>query len=433
MRVVILGAGVVGLTTAWEMAERGYDVTIVDRRRECGAETSYANGAQLSYSFVAPFASPDTLRKLARLLLTVAGPVRIRPVPDPHFIDWAIRFLAACNEAAVVETTTAQLALSGMSKARLVEVERRESLTFGHRVAGKLVLYRKQDGFDAARRQVELQASSGSEQIVLGPAECLTLEPSLKIPREELAGGVYTPSEEVGDCMEFCRQLAVRLASRPNVRFEMGFHARRLIVSNGRAVGVAGSQGELEADVVVVALGADAARFVEGIGFRLPIYPMKGYSITARPRSNAALLQHSITDFDRKIVFAPLEEAGKAVVRVAGIADLVGMERTIRRRRLGAMLAQATQVLDLDLESDYRPWAGLRPATPDSRPIIAWAPVKNLFLNVGHGALGWTLACGSARLAAELISGDTPSIQSEWFGFSRFQRSPRRGALASRG
>lgn len=422
MKVVILGAGVIGLTTAWEMAERGCDVTLVDRRRECAAETSFANGAQLSYSFVAPFASPDTLRKLGSLLLTSAGPVRIRPVPDPHFIEWAVQFLAACSDAAVAETTKAQLALSSMSRARLSELARQEALSFGHRVAGKLVFYRNADGFAAAKQQVERQALDGSEQTVLSAAECLELEPSLRLSHDALAGGVYTPSEEVGDCLRFCRELATRLARRSNVSFELGFHARRLIVSNDRVVGVAGSQGDLPADVVVVALGANAAQFVREAGIRLPIYPMKGYSITARAAPKAAALRHSVTDFDRKLVFAPLEEDGQPVVRVAGIADLVGMDKTIRPRRLDALLTQASQTLDLDLESDCRPWAGLRPATPDSRPIIDWAPLKNLFLNVGHGALGWTLACGSARLAAELILGHSPSIRAEWFELSRGRR-----------
>ncbi|QEL22922.1 FAD-dependent oxidoreductase [Bosea sp. F3-2] len=419
MHIVVLGAGVIGLTTAWELAERGHEVTIVDRRHECAAETSFANGAQLSYSFVAPFASPETLRKLGGLLLRRTGPVRIKPVPDPQFLEWAMRFLAYCTDAAVAETTKAQLALSGLSKARLSELARAEDLSFDRRVTGKLVFYRKVNSFAAARRQIERQAAEGAAQTILSASECLALEPSLRVPLGEMAGGVYTPSEEVGDCLKFCRELKDRLDRRANVKFELGFHARSLIVSQGQVLGAAGSQGDLRADLVVIALGADAPAFVRGAGISLPIYPMKGYSITARAKPRAPALQHSVTDSDRKLVFAPLTRDGRPVVRVAGIADLVGMDREVRRRRLEALMSQASQTVDLDLECDVQPWTGLRPATPDSRPIIDWAPLKGLFLNVGHGALGWTLACGSACLAADLISRQPNPVRADWFGLSR--------------
>lgn len=420
MRVCVLGAGVIGLTTAWELAERGYDVTILDRRREPGAETSFANGAQLSYSFVAPLAAPETLVKLPSLIFSTAAPIRIRPTYDPDFIRWGLGFIRACNDRMVAETTKAQLALGALSRSVLTDLAQRQSLSFGLRTAGKLVLHRKEKNFEAAKTQVRRQnASGGSEQEVLSSSQCLALEPSLRLKANELAGGVYTPSEQVGDCRLFCEDLADRLRQRNNVRWQLGTHVRGLVVHEGRVRAVDTSQGEIDTDLVVLALGAGAPHFARQSGFRLPIYPMKGYSITARPEPGTEALRHSVTDLDRKIVYAPLREDGADVVRVAGIADLVGFDRRVDERRLAGMTRQAANTLKLDLESDVRPWAGLRPATPDSRPIIGWSPVANMFLNTGHGALGWTLACGSARLSAQMIAKEQASVDPSWFAFDR--------------
>ena len=420
MRVCVLGAGVIGLTTAWELVERGHEVTILDRRREPGAETSFANGAQLSYSFVAPLAAPDTLVKLPSLIFSSAAPIRIRPTYDPDFIRWGLNFLAVCNNRMVGETTRAQLALGALSRAVLTDLTQRQALSFGLRTAGKLVLHRKAKGFEAAKHQVELQAEDGgNEQAVLSAASCLAMEPSLKLKEDELAGGVYTPSEQVGDCRLFCEDLAERLRRRNNVHWQLGTHVRGMVVRDNRVQAVDTSQGPVDTDLAVLALGAGAPHFARKAGFRLPIYPMKGYSITARPEPGAEPLHHSVTDLDRKIVYAPLREEGADVVRVAGIADLVGFDRRVDERRLSSITCQAADTLRLDLESDVRPWAGLRPATPDSRPIIGWSPVSNMFLNTGHGALGWTLACGSARLSAQLISNEQPGVNPDWFALGR--------------
>jgi D-amino-acid dehydrogenase len=406
--------------TAWELAERGFQVTVVDRRHEPAAEASFANGAQLSYSYVAPLASPETLRKLPGLLLSHTAPIRIRPSVDPEFIRWGLAFLAACNDDMVHETTRAQLALAALSRDVLASLTAAQRLSFGLRTAGKLVIHRKAATFDGARRQAERQVNGdGDMQQVLSPTECLETEPSLRLAAHDLAGGVYTASDQVGDCRTFCHDLAERLRRRNCVSWQLGTHVRDLVRDGDAVRAVDTSQGEIEADVVVMALGAEAPRFASRAGFRLPIYPMKGYSITARLAPGAAGLNHSVTDFDRKIVYAPLREGSEDVIRVAGIADLVGFDNRVDGRRLATVTRHAADTLDLDLESDLRPWTGLRPTTPDSRPIIGWSPLQNLFLNAGHGALGWTLACGSGRLAAEMITGAPPSVRPDWFALGR--------------
>lgn len=422
MKVCVLGAGVIGLTTAWALSEAGCEVAVVDRDTVPGRGASAANGAQLSYSYVAPLASPDTLRHLPALLLDRDGPLRVRPGLDPDFLRWAVAFLRACRTGVARETTAAQLALAALSRAELDRVAGAAGVEFGRRVAGKLVLFRRAASFAAARRQAQAQAGSGAEQRALGAAECLALEPGLRLTAAEVAGGVFTPSEEVGDCAAFCRGLAERLRGRASVSWHMGEEAAP-VLRGGAVRAVRVGAREVAADRFVLCLGAGSARFARRAGVRLPVYPMKGYSLTLRPRTPGGALAHSVTDADRKVVFAPLAEDGAPLIRAAGIADLVGHDPALDPARLAAVRDAAFAALDVDRGADsrldLRPWAGLRPATPDSRPIVGPSPVPGLFLNTGHGALGWTLACGSARLATDLLLGRQPPIRPGWFGLER--------------
>ncbi len=410
--VLVLGAGVIGLTTAWALAETGLDVTIVDRNDAPGGDASPGNGAQLSYNFVAPFASPETLRHLPALLLDRDGPTRFRPGIDPAFARWGVAFLRQCTTDAVRRTTVAQLALAALSKIEMTRLVDALPLDFGLRSAGKLVVYRAAAGFAAARRQVERQQGLGAEQRILGPRECLDQEPGLRIAEAVLSGGVFTPTEEVGDCAAFCRDLAAQLRMRNTVQWRLGAPCTPLL-RDGRLRGVTIGAGSIEAETTVLCLGAGAPAFAAAAGIRLPIVPMKGYSLTLHPRTP---LRHSVTDMDRKIVFAPLPGP---TIRVAGIADFVGQDRTLDPARLATMTRAATEALDVDLEAGTNPWTGLRPVTPDSRPLIGPSRLPGLFLNTGHGGLGWTLAAGSARLATELLTGVTPSVEPGWFAPGR--------------
>ena len=418
MRVCVLGAGVVGLATAWALSEAGCEVVVADAATTVGQGASAGNGAQLSYNFVAPFASPDTLRHLPALLFDKAAPVRIKAQFNLDFLRWNLAFLRACTNRMVRETTAAQLALGALSRTELDVVEKTADLRFCRRVAGKLVVYRETDSFAAARRAAEAQRGIGAEQIVLDGAECLRQEPGLRIAPGTLRGGVYTPSEELGDSAAFCQGLAAKLAQRNTVGFAMGERVTP-ILRDGVLVGVHAARTEIAADRFVLCFGSGSARFARACGFRLPIQPMKGYSFTFRPRGPSGELRHSITDADRKIVFAPLDRPDGQVIRAAGVADLVGEDYGIDPKRLAAVRRGAADVLDVDLDSDPTGWTGLRPATPDSRPIIGPSPVPGLFLNTGHGALGWTLACGSARLAVQLLLGQEPSISAAAFAFGR--------------
>jgi D-amino-acid dehydrogenase len=401
MKICVLGAGVIGLTTAWCLAEAGHDVIIVDRHASTAKDASAANGAQLSYAFVAPLASPATLLKLPSLLLSSDSPMRIRAGLDPALISWGLRFLLACRPAAVRETIAAQLALAALSRSELARLTQSLMLSFGLRTAGKLVLFRRQGEFEAARRAITANAGEDGQQ-ALTPAECLSLEPALRLDAGELAGGIFTASEQVGDCAAFCAGLTLQLKRQRNVEWVLGTEVRGPVRSGGRLVAIDTNQGHVQADYFVLCMGAASAAFAKACGFYLPIYPLKGYSISLSPAPEARVLRHSVTDMERKLVFAPLARDRRTAIRVAGIADL---ERgtTIDAGRVGVLRRASTELLGIDAAGDVEPWCGLRPMTPDSRPIIGWSPLDGLFINSGHGMLGWTLACGSARLTADMI------------------------------
>jgi D-amino-acid dehydrogenase len=419
MKICVLGAGVIGLTTAWCLAEAGHHVIIVDRHGSTAKDASAANGGQLSYAFVAPLASPATLKKLPSLLLSPDSPMRIRASLDPALISWGARFLLACRSAAVRETIAAQLALAALSRSELVRLSQSLRLSFGLRTAGKLVVYRSSGEFKAARSAAIATTAEDDGQQVLTPAECLALEPALRLDTSELAGGIFTASEQVGDCAAFCAALTVRLRRRSNVEWLLGTPAAAPVRSGSRLIAIDTGKGHVQADRFVLCMGASSAAFARACGFYLPIYPLKGYSITLTPVPDARILKHSVTDMERKLVFAPLARDGRPAIRVAGIADLEGDDMTIDAGRVDILRRASAELLGMNAAGDITPWCGLRPMTPDSRPIIGWSPLDGLFINSGHGMLGWTLACGSARLTANMIDRKPSASEAGAFALRR--------------
>ena len=419
MKICVLGAGVIGLTTAWRLAEAGHDVIIVDRNLSTGADASAANGGQLSYAFVAPLASPALLLKLPSLLMSKGSPVRIRPSLDPALVAWGARFLLACRATAVHETIAAQLALAALSRSELTQLSQALGLAFGLKTAGKLVVFRTRKEFDAARSALVRTGGSDDEQQVLTPAECLALEPALKLGAHELAGGIYSASEQVGDCAAFCAALTARMKQRSNIEWLLGTPVVGPVRSGGRLIAVETTKGRVQADRFVLCMGAASRGFARACGFYLPIYPLKGYSITLTPPDEALTLRHSVTDMERKLVFAPLASGEQTTIRVAGIADLGSDDARIDFGRIDTLRHASAELLGIDATGDIQPWCGLRPMTPDSRPIIGWSPLDGLFINSGHGMLGWTLACGSARLTAELIDSKPLAIEGGPFALQR--------------
>lgn len=417
MHVLILGAGVVGLATAHALAAEGHRVTVMDAEAAVGRGASFANGGQLSYSYVAPFAGPGVVGKVPGWILDPDGPLRFRPQLDPHQWAWLGRFLLACRGSVAEQTTEHLLRLAALSRALTRELVALPDMRFDFSPSGKLVLQPDGAAMDGARRQMELQAALGSEQRALSRDECLGLEPALRHIAHRIAGGILTPSEEAGDARLFCEALAARLAAgNAGVSFQMRTRARQLVRAEGRIRAVVTDGGTFEADSFVLALGTGARRLVTPLGMELPIYPLKGYSLTLPITDDKAAPRLSVTDSAAKVVYARLGQR----LRVAGMADVVGYSTDIEEKRLTTLIRQARAAFpDSTHWRELNPWAGLRPATPTGLPILGRAPAaENLWLNVGQGSLGFTLAMGSAAVVAALMAGRPPPISAEGFGLN---------------
>lgn len=415
MHVLVLGGGVTGLATAWYLARDGHEVTIVERNADVALESSYANGGQLSYSYVAPLAGPGVLSKLPWWLMQRHSPVRFRPRADVNQWRWLLQFILACTHARSELATRRLLTLSFLSRELMRELVAHESaLSFDHTNTGKLVVYRNAETFASARNLVQFQRELGCEQQVFTAQECVRTEPSLSDLASTLAGGIFTPSEETADCYKFCVALADLLRSR-NVQFMLGMEvtalradaagrqARISVHANGRAI---------EADQVVLCAGTASADLLKPLGIRIPLYPLKGYSLTGRIRGRDTAPRVSVTDFDRKVVYARLGDR----LRIAGMADITGSDARPDPVRIESLRAEAARAFPEAVDYDRADaWCGLRPATPTSTPIIGTAGFSNLWLNLGQGALGFTLALASGLLISELVGGRKPSVPLDGF------------------
>ena len=401
MQVCVLGAGIVGLATAYELHQRGMEVTVIDQA-EPGAGASGGNGAQLSYSYVQPLANAGLWAQLPELLLSPRSPLKMRPQWDVHQWRWGLAFLRACNRRTSERSTQQLLALAALSRLRFDALRQAEQLDCDFSNTGKLVLYSTPAGFAAAQRQMELQRAWGSEQEAVSPRRCAEIEPALEHYHRQIAGAIYTPSECAADCLRVCQGLHALLAAR-GVRFLLGTRVQGFVRTGPRIEAVQTTAGPVRAQEFVLALGSASHHAARQLGFGLPVYPLKGYSITLdTPDAADATPRVNVTDALRKVVFARIGQR----LRVAGMAELVGHDSSIPPARIQS-LCEATRAVfpgggDF---GELRPWTGMRPATPTGVPIVgrhAHAPA-NLLVNTGHGALGFTLAFGTAAQVAQAL------------------------------
>lgn len=404
--VCVVGAGIVGCATAVALARDGWQLTLVDAAAQPGQGASLANGAQLSYSYVEPLATPAALSALPGWLLKADSPLRWRPRPDVDHLRWLAAFVRACRADQVRRTTEALLALSFLSRDTLhawLAEHPGMAARCGHARPGKLVLYRDAAARAGVQRQLAAQATLGCRQRLVDVAECVAIEPALAVDRAGIAFGVWTDSEEVVDAA----RLAQALAEASGATLRLGERALGFEWRHGQPQALLVEGGRVEADHFVVATGAAAAALLRPLGQSLPIEPIKGYSITATVVDERAAPRVSVTDTARKIVHARLGSR----LRVAGFAELVGADRRIDAARIEALRDAVRQTFPgaCDLEHP-EPWAGLRPATPDGRPRVGATRWPRLWINVGQGALGLTLAAGSAALLSRLMAGAAPGI-----------------------
>lgn len=420
MRVCVVGAGLAGLSAAVMLARAGHEVTVLDRRGAAGQGASFANGSQLSYSYVAPFAAPGVAFKAAKWVVDAEAPLRLKPQADRRQWLWLHAFLRCCTQQRFERTTEELLTLGHYSAGQLNALRQEEGLEFGWRRNGKLVVYRDAGELAGAANQVQLQARFGAEQQVLDASGCLKLEPALEGLRATMLGGVFTPSEEVGDAHRFCLELERVLTTRYGGTMRDGVSVTGLDVTGGTCHGVRTDKGPIPADAVVLAAGTAGARLLEPLGLSVPIYPLKGYSLTVPVGPQHLAPEVSITDSHHKVVYALLRDGAAARMRVAGMVDLVGEDESLWPARIALLRRQAAE--SFPGAADWpraEEWSGLRPAAPDSKPFIGGSGIPGLWLHLGHGALGFTLCCGTARMLLDLMEGRAPAVAADPFALGR--------------
>jgi D-amino-acid dehydrogenase len=407
VRVVVLGAGLVGVASAWYLAEAGHEVTVIDREPAAAQETSFANGGQISTSHAEPWANPGTPLKILRWLGREDSPLLWRLRADPAQWAWGLRFLRECTAARARANIVAILALALDSRSRLKTLRRELDLHYDELERGILHVYTDQREFEAAIPQAALMRDFGCEREVKNAAECLAIEPTLAGSALPIVGGTFTARDESGDACRFTQRLAERCAAR-GVQFRFGTAVERLESAGGRVSGVRLAGGErVVADKYVVAFGSYSPLLLRPLGIRIPVYPAKGYSITVPLGVTSIAPRVSLTDDGAKLVFSRLGSR----LRVAGTAEFTGYDTSINAARCAAIVRRTRLLFpQLGEAGDIDYWAGLRPATPGNVPVVGATSLANLFINTGHGTLGWTMACGSGALLADLVTGRPPAI-----------------------
>lgn len=394
-RVTVIGGGVVGLATAYALVREGLSVVLVEARDQLASATSFANGGQLSYRYVAPLADAGVPWQALGWLLRGDSPLRLRLRLDPAQWRWLLAFVMACRSSVNRRNAAQLLELALHSQATLKRWREDDGLSdFAWRQNGKLVAFRSERAFAHGREHL----LDPDHQRVLDASEVRALEPALA--DAPFIGAVLTPQEEVADCHRFCERLAERLRASGQCRFLLGSPVTRLITRDDQVVALQLGHEQLEVERLVLCAGHRSAGLALP-GLRLPVYPLKGYSLTAGIATAHRAPELSITDYERKIVYARLDQQ----LRVAAMVDIVGYDETVDAHRLDSMRRQALETLPQ--AADYATaveWAGMRPATPTGVPIVGASAYRNLWLNLGHGALGFTLACGSGERLARLLS-----------------------------
>lgn len=395
--IVVVGAGVVGMATALTLADRGHRVSVIDSADEAGRGTSFANGGQLSYAYTDALASPATLAQMPWLLMSRDPALRLHPSLDPDFLRWGLAFLKNGSAARYRRNTLAGLALAFRSRRALHALTRRHMIDFAHGTPGKIIIYRSARSFAAAQAMAAEKIAGGAEQNFLDAEGAVAIEPMLAAIRPQIAGAIHTANEEVGDPYRFCIGAQAALAAGGSAS-HFATSVTRIDVEGRHPAAITTTGQRIAADCIILCTGADTVALARPLGVRLPIIPMKGYSITAPPGPAAPKV--SVTDAANRVVFARLGDR----MRIAGLADLGRRDTKVEPARLAALIDSARAALPdaADYEAIETSWAGLRPMTPDSLPIIRTI-APGVIANTGHGALGWTYAAGSAERVADIV------------------------------
>ncbi|MEQ1881169.1 MAG: D-amino acid dehydrogenase [Burkholderiales bacterium] len=412
MKILVLGAGVIGVTSAWYLTKAGHQVTVIERQPGAGMETSFANGGQISVSHAEPWANPGAPLKILKWLGHEDAPLLFRLRADWRQWSWGLRFLLECLPGRTRQNTLTILRLALYSRQALQALRREIGISYDHLERGILHIHTDAREFEASHERVALMRAHGCAMRIVSAIECVGIEPALANSRVGVIGGTYEPSDESGDAHLFTRALAGRAAEAGAVfRYETAVESLQVHGSEVKSVSVRGPDGQaegIETDAVVVAMGSYAPLLLEKVGVRVPVYPVKGYSVTILLDQPEAAPTVCLTDENAKIAMSRLGNR----LRAAGTAELNGYDTSLNDIRCNAILARVKNLFPSAAPyNEATRWTGLRPATPSNVPLIGRARYRNLYLNTGHGTLGWTLACGSGRALADLIGGRAPEVE----------------------
>jgi D-amino-acid dehydrogenase len=417
MKVIVMGAGVIGVTTAYYLAKSGCEVSVIDRQPGAGLETSFANAGEISPGYASPWAGPGVPLKAVQWILDKHGPLVLRPQFDPAMWRWILQMLRNCTSHRYAVNKSRMVPIAEYSRDCLRELRAETGIAYDHRSQGTLQLFRKQSQLDHIGGDVDILKQYGVPFEVLDRQGCIRAEPALARAPASFVGGLRLPDDETGDCHLFTQRL-MAMAEAIGVRFTANTQIERIAVEGDRITSVVTNSGPVMADAYVMALGSFSPLLLRPIGIDIPVYPVKGYSITVPVVDDGGAPQSTVMDESYKVAITRLGDR----IRVGGTAE-VGDYRI--KLATGRRLTLERSLLDLfprggDLTEPFF-WSGLRPMTPDGPPIIGQARYKNLYLNTGHGTLGWTMACGAGKITADQLLGRRTGISTEGLSLQRYR------------
>ncbi|MEL0629324.1 D-amino acid dehydrogenase [Psychromonas aquatilis] len=419
MKVLILGSGVIGVTSAWYLAKSGHDVTVIDRQSTVANETSFANAGQISPGYSAPWAAPGIPIKAMKWLMQELAPLKISIKDlDTETMLWMTKLVANCNTKDYHRNKSRMMRVAEYSRDCLRAIREEININYDHRTQGTMQVFRTRTQVESAKKDIQVLTECGVEHKVLSAEDCLDYEPALKHTIHKIVGGLHLPNDETGDCHQFVTELA-KDCERMGVKFVMNTSIEKLNKQGNEITGVATDKGEFKADTYLMALGSYSTHMLANVGIKVPVYPVKGYSLTLPIEDYSAAPESTVMDETYKVAITRLGDR----IRVGGTAEIAAYNTTLlekRRKNIEYSIAELfPHAGDLG-KAEF--WSGLRPMTPDGTPILGKTNIDNLFLNTGHGTLGWTMSLGSAKFVSDVMNDQTPDIDSEGLSIDRYGR-----------